>query len=162
MYSDDTSLWNHTLLVRGFARKLAISEGANLRVVEIASLLHDTGKSAGRENHHIVSARIAEGILQGLPIEEQEKQLILKCILKHRKRFHSEDNEIEIKVVQCADILGSLFNDWWQEHLRNTLSRESLNDMYENLLENINLESARTLARPQLNILRKLVGNTVN
>jgi hypothetical protein len=76
--------------------------------------------------------------------------------LKNRRRFHSEENEIEVKVVQSADILGALFNDWWQEHCRNTHSREELTNMYQNILGDLNLESARSLARPRVEVLMRI------
>jgi putative nucleotidyltransferase with HDIG domain len=71
--ADDPSLWNHTSLVREFAMRLAAVENANPKVVEIASLLHDVGKSVDKENHHVTSAQLAKEVLKENGLTEQEK-----------------------------------------------------------------------------------------
>lgn len=155
--NDDPSLYHHVQLVKKYAVKLARIEKADIYVCEIAALLHDIGKCRGREHHHISGRDLAETFLKPLNIPEEKKQLILKCIYKHRSSFSSEDNEIEVKVIQSADILGALFNDKWQEHCRKTLPRDDLLKFYDEALERINLESARRIAEPQLQILRDIL-----
>ena len=61
-----------------------------------------------------------------------------------------EDNRIEVKVVQSADALGTLFDDEWQEHSRKTMPRDTLLQLYEKALGKINLELARRIAEPQV------------
>jgi len=152
LYSD------HVQLTRKYAVELARIENADSEVCEIAALLHDIGKCEGRENHHIVGGDLAEKFLEHVDISEEKKKLILKCILKHRSRFSSEDNEIEVKIVQSADCLGTLFNSRWQEHCRKTYPRKVLLDFYDRkALEKINLDSARKIAEPQIKKLRELL-----
>lgn len=147
---------DHVQLVRKYAVELAKIEKADLFVCEVAALLHDIGKCRGRKNHHIAGRDLAEAFLERIAIPEEKRKLILKCICKHRSRFSSEDDEIEVKVVQSADCLGTLFNDRWQEHCRKTLPREVLLEFYtRKALEKLNLESARQIAEPQLQNLKK-------
>lgn len=157
-YMEDPGLWkDHVLLVRQFALRLAEIEGADPQVVEIAALLHDIGYYKGREVHHIRSYELAKEFLVTVDLPETTKALILECVLKHRTRFASEDNRIEVKVVQSADALGTLFNDEWQEHSRRTMSREILVQLYAKALRKINLESARRIAEPQIAKLEALL-----
>ena len=154
----DPTLWeNHTQLVREFALQLAQIEGADKQVVEIAALLHDAGKYKGRIDHHLTGYKLARDFLETVDLPDDKKALILKCILKHRTRFAVEDNEIEVKVVQSADVLGTLFDETWQTHSQNRMSREALGRLYDKAMGKINLESARRLAAPQLEKLRTLL-----
>jgi HD superfamily phosphodiesterase len=113
-------------LVRLFALRLAEIEGTDAQVVEIAALLHDIGSYKGREEHHIWSYELSKEFLEGINLPEITKELILECVLKHRTRFASEANRIEVKIIQSADALGTLFDDEWQEYSRRTMSRETL------------------------------------
>ena len=150
-YAGDPGLWqNHVQRVRQFALQLATIEGADPQVVEIAALLHDIGSYKGREQHHIWSYELSREFLKTTDLPEAVQERILECVLKHRTRFSMEDNRLEVKVVQSADALGTLFDDEWQEHSRRTMSRETLLQLYEKALGKINLESARRIAEPQV------------
>jgi hypothetical protein len=139
--------WSHVQLVREWADK---------QVVEIAALLHDIGRYKGRKDHHTRGYEIAKNFFEGIDLPENRKNLILKCILKHRSRFHFEDNELEVKIVQSADTLAALFSDEWQEYCRKTIPRDELLRFYDKAAELLNLESARKLAEPQIEKLKKL------
>lgn len=153
---EDPHLFEHVQLVRKYAVELAKIENADVEVCEIAALLHDIGKCRGRELHHITGRDMAEEFLKTVDIPEEKKPLILKCIVKHRSRFSSEDNEIEVKIIQSADCLGTLFNDRWQEHCRKTMPKDVLLEFYnEKALKKINLESAKRIAVPQLQKLKE-------
>lgn len=149
---------DHVQLVRKYAVELAKIEKADIQVCEIAALLHDIGKCKGREPHHITGRNLAERFLESADLPEEKKPLILKCIYKHRSRFSSEDNEIEVKIIQSADCLGTLFNERWQEHCRKVLPRDFLLYFYnEKALKKINLESAKKIAQPQLQKLKEML-----
>lgn len=157
-YPFDPNLWDvHTQLVRKYALDLAEMEGADKQVVEIAALLHDIGKCKGRADHHLTGYELSRDFLETVDLPEEKKALILKCVLKHRTRFSAEENEIEVKVVQSADVLGTLFDDGWQAHSRNTMSQESLVSLYDKAMRKINLESARSIGAPQLEKLKRLL-----
>jgi len=153
---EDPKLWEtHIQLVRKFALQLAEIEGADKEVVEIAALLHDIGKYKGRKEHNVRSYEMSKEFLKD--VEIPKKDLILKCILKHSTKYSSEDNEIEVKVVQCADALATLFDDEWQEFSRQTMEKEVLRGLYDKSLKKINLESARKIAEPQIKKLKYLM-----
>jgi len=160
-YKSDPTLWqNHIQLTRKYCIKLAKIEKANRKVLEIAALLHDIGKYKGKENHHITSCKISKDFLKNLKspdLSEKNKDLILKCIFKHRTRFSKENNELEVRIIQSADVLGTLFDDEWQEHCRKTKTKKDILAKYKKAMNKINLESARKIAKPQIEKLNRLL-----
>lgn len=152
----DSTLWkDHVRLVRKYAIKLAALEKADKHVVEIAALLHDIGKYKGREDHNVRSYELSKEFLK--PLDLKKKELILKCILKHSSRFSGEENEIEVKVVQSADGLGTLFNEDWQEYSRKTVQKEQLLQIFDKTVNKLNLNSAKKIAAPQVNKLKRML-----
>lgn len=152
---EDPHLFAHVQLVRQFAVELARSETADSDVCEIAALLHDIGKCTGRKDHHITGREMAEHVLETVTLQQERKDLILKCIV-NRRAIPSEDDEIEVRIVQSADCLGALFHDEWQEHCRKTMSRDVLMQFYnEGCFQRLSIESARAIALPRLEILKE-------
>lgn len=148
---EDPELWEgHVQLVRKYAIKLAEIENVDRDVVEIAAILHDIGKDKGREKHNERSYKLSKEFLKEIELPQDKKDLILKSVLKHSSRFLGEDNEIEVKVVQCADKLGVLFHDEWQEYSRKHFPKEELIEKYKKTLNKLNLDSARKIAEPQV------------
>jgi putative nucleotidyltransferase with HDIG domain len=147
-------LMNHVRLVRKFALKLAEIEGADKEVVGLAALLHDIGKYKDNKNHHEISFKLSKDFLNKLELSKIKKDLILKCILKHRFKFASENNEIEVKIIQSADALGTLFDDKIQKQHRKTRTKEDLLSKYDKTFKKINLSSAREIAKPQVEKLK--------
>lgn len=157
-YKDDPKLWeNHVQLVRRFALHLAEIEKVDEEVVEIAALLHDIGKDKGRKGHSERSHELSRGFLEKVDLPNEKKDLILKCILKHDSKHSGEDNEIEVKVIQSADALGTFFDEEWQKHSRETMSKEELLEIFEKSFNKINLESARKIVKPQIDKLKHLL-----
>jgi len=157
---EDPKLWeNHVLLVREFALKLAEIEGADKQVVEMAAMLHDIGKYKGRKDHAMRSYELSKAFLKNVDLPQEKKELVLKCIIKHRSKFSIEDNEIEVKVVQSADALGVLFDKELQERrTRAPLPKEETLRLIDKMMnKKINLESAREIAKPQVEKLKKLL-----
>lgn len=149
----DSTLWkDHVRLVRKYALMLARLEKADKHVVEIASLLHDIGKYKGRDEHNVRSYELAKEFLEKLNVEK--KELILKCILKHSSRFSEEENEIEVKVVQSADGLGTLFDEGWQSDWAKNTPRDLILKIFDKTLYKLNLESAKKIAIPQIKKLK--------
>tara|TARA_Y100000310_G_C20380441_1_gene667845 strand:+ start:195 stop:728 length:534 start_codon:yes stop_codon:yes gene_type:complete len=157
-YPEDAKLWeNHVQLVRKFALKLAEIEKADKVVVEISALLHDIGKDKGRKGHNERSYELSKKFLEKINLPEKKKKLILKCILKHSSKFSNEDNEIEVKVIQSADALGTFFDDEWQKFSRETMPKQELLDLFDKSFKRINLVSARKIAKPQIETLKRLL-----
>ncbi len=157
-YNGYCIIWiTHIQLVRIFALWLAEKERADRLVVEIAALLHDIGKYQGRKDHHIHGHKLAKTFLSNQNTSQEQQHLILKCILKHRTRFYSEDNELEVKIIQWADVLGTLFNENWQEHCRQTLPQDQIQQFYDQASNLISLESAKTLAQQRAQTLSAIL-----
>jgi HD superfamily phosphodiesterase len=158
-YDLEQDLWRHVQLVRQFALKLSKAEGVDIQVLECAALLHDTGKNNkdGRKRHSIRSYRLSKKFLETVDLPTSKKGLILECVLKHSSRFSANENRIEVRVMQCADALGVLFDDEWQEYTRKTISQKAIKQLYEKSLKKITLESARRLAEPQIVKLKAML-----
>ncbi len=157
-YHEDQKLWeNHVQLVRKYALRLAEIEKCDKFVVEIASLLHDIGKYKGRSGHTERSYELSKKFLKKINILQNQKELILECIRKHDSKHSQQKDKIEVKVVQCADALGTLFDDEWQEHSRRTVDKEILLGLFDKTYHKISLVSARKIAKPQVEKLRKIV-----
>lgn len=157
-YTDDPKLWeNHVQLVRKFALQLAKIENADTLVVEIAAILHDIGKDQGRPRHEERSCELSRHFLDTLSLDSEKKGLISKCILKHSSKFSKEDNEMEVKIVQSADALGTFFDEDWQDYSRKILQKDELLALYDKTYNKINLESARVIVRPQMERLKNLL-----
>ena len=155
--SEEAKLWkNHVQLVRKFALELAKIERADEDIVEISALLHDIGKDKGRKGHNEGSYELSKKFLKKINLPEEKKKLILKCILKHRSKFSDEDNEIEVKVIQSADALGTFFDNELQKFSRETMPKQELLDLFDKSFKKINLASARKIAKPQIEKLKKL------
>ena len=155
---EDQKLWeNHIQLVRKYALQLAEIESADKFVVEVAALLHDIGKYQGRESHAERSYELSKEFLKSLNIESNKVNLILKCIRFHGSKHSGEEHEIEVKIVQCADALGTIFDDEWQEHSRKTMDKKTLLGLFDKTYSKINLASAKKIAKPQIKKLRQIV-----
>jgi len=105
--------WEHTLRVCRICKHLGPVEGADMEVLLIAAYLHDIGRghqdaSNGAVCHAEKGARIAESILQPLPLSEEQKQNILHCIKSHRFRGRQAPSTPEARVLFDADKLDAI------------------------------------------------------
>ena len=83
--AEDPLQWEiHIPLTRKYAKLLAELENANTHIVDLAAILHDTGKYLGRENHHERSHKLAKTFLDEQGLSDSDRGLVLKCIFKHR------------------------------------------------------------------------------
>lgn len=155
--AEGPGLWIHTQLVRQFALRLARVEGVDPQVLEIAALLHDIGKLKAQENHSVRSYELSKVFLESVDLPQTTKERILECVLKHSSRFASGDNSIEVKVIQSADVLGTLCDEPWMEHYRKTMPKKEILQMFPKAMAKIHLESARKIAEPQIAKLKALL-----
>lgn len=105
--------FDHIERVTRMAERLAKAEGADLEIVRVAALLHDSQgsdpNSGERLSHHLASALFAEIVLkeEGWPLERIEA--VQHCIRAHRFRGDNEGPQtIEAKVIFDADKLDVL------------------------------------------------------
>ena len=106
--------FDHIERVYHMAEKLAVLEGANLEIVHVAALLHDSRgsdpNSGERLSHHEASALFAEQVLRGEGWTDEQIRAVQHCIRAHRYRGEKENEPqtIEAKVLFDADKLDVL------------------------------------------------------
>lgn len=101
----------HLLPVIKNAVMLADKYGADKDVVEVAAVFHDYADLldfANRDNHHIMGAELAEGVLSqdGYPQDFIDK--VKKCIINHRASVVKEKFSKEEICVADADAMAHL------------------------------------------------------
>ncbi len=154
------NIWElHVQLVRKYAIELAEIEKVDSQIVEIAAILHDIGRIETGEEHSVRSHDLSKSFLESLGLSESDRALILECIIKHSTRYVSEDNKIEVRILQCADALANLFDEELQEYSLKTIPKEMINQEFSKLLEKITLGSARAIAESQIIKLKALLNH---
>ena len=119
----DESTFFHTLRVRDLALRIARQENADLKVVELAALLHDVGKlSSSFKTHHLKSAEMADSFLKENGVDPETRVRIVSCVKTHMaprkllpemiKDFKEDDFpqpiSVEEKCIHDADMLELL------------------------------------------------------
>ena len=102
--SDAAHAFDHVLRVYRLAERIGRAEGADLRVVLTAALLHDVARSG--PDHHLRSAEAARDILAGEPPPFVEQ--VAHCIAAHRFRKGPPPETLEARVLQDADKLDAI------------------------------------------------------
>ncbi len=106
--------WDHHIkIVYELAKKYAVEYGADLEIVSLAALLHDIASVTDvgfTEEHHIIGADIAEGLLleQNYPIEKIE--LVKKCILNHRGSVLMDKTTPEEICIADSDAMAHFYS----------------------------------------------------
>jgi len=97
----------HVKYVVDYAKTLAEKLGADVEVVEIASLLHDIARIDGlNENHHIEGAKYAEELLNRLGYDPEKISVIKDCIISHSGSIGIPQKTIEAKCLASADAMA--------------------------------------------------------
>ena len=99
--------YEHTLRVRSLALALGEREGANLRIIEMASLLHDICKPVGRR-HAQAGAEEAERVLRGLGVRATERRRVCEAIALHCGD-NQPDSAPESRCLADADLIDGNF-----------------------------------------------------
>jgi uncharacterized protein len=105
--------WEHTLRVCKLCERIGPAEGADMVVLISAAYLHDIGRqyqdaSNGAVCHAEKGARLAEGLLNGLPLSDIQKQNIVHCIQSHRYRGRNAPRTLEARALFDADKLDAI------------------------------------------------------
>ena len=100
---------NHIKYVVKNALELAEKYGADIEVVEIGALLHDSAavyEYGPIEEHNVYGEKLADKMLSDLNYDETKKELVKKCVLNHRSSTKLNRNTIEEKCVADADVIA--------------------------------------------------------
>ena len=104
--------FDHVLRVLALAEQIAREEGADLEVVQAASLLHDmTAEGPDRATHHVSGAEKAREILLKLGHPPHKVDAVVQCICMHRFRGSESDDTPFSLEAQClfdADKLDAI------------------------------------------------------
>ena len=105
--------WDHTLRVCRLCEQIGTAEGVDMHVLMAAAYLHDIGRkyqddSKGAVCHAEKGARIAEPMVENLPLSKAQKQNIIHCIRSHRFRGNLEPGTPEARVLFDADKLDAI------------------------------------------------------
>lgn len=101
----------HLLPVINNACMLADKYGADKDVVEVSAIFHDYADLldfANRENHHILGAELAEGILINDGFSQEFVDKVKLCILNHRASINNQKFSKEEICVADADAISHL------------------------------------------------------
>jgi uncharacterized protein len=99
--------WLHTDRVRRHIRILAPAEGVDPYLAELAALLHDVGRTEpGPEAEHGArAADMAQPLLGGLPLSDDEQESILHAIRWHNSQ--RADTPL-LRILRDADMLDGM------------------------------------------------------
>lgn len=107
--SDAVHDFDHVLRVLALAERIGQAEGANLEIVQAATLLHDVGRDAAETDgldHAAFAAERARAILAGQP--PQKIEAVVHAIAAHRFRTGPEPSTLEAQVLFDADKLDAI------------------------------------------------------
>lgn len=103
--------FDHVLRVHAMAQQIGRELGADLEILQAASLLHDAAGADPRENraeHQKASAVFARQVLQGEGWSGERIQAVMHCIESHRYRGQVQPETLEAKILFDADKLDVL------------------------------------------------------
>lgn len=109
--ADLTHDFDHVLRVWCLSEWLAKAEGADMKIVKAAALLHDAhqaGVSDVRATHHLASAEVACRVLESDGWNSDDIGAVQHCIRAHRYRSPERPSTIEAMCLFDADKLDAL------------------------------------------------------
>ncbi|NPV62166.1 MAG: HD domain-containing protein [Methanotrichaceae archaeon] len=113
LYSEADSAhdFSHIVRVCSNARQIGEREGANMRVLMLAAMLHDAGslpKDAGQKEPGSVNLGPAEDFLRKKGIADDERRCVLYAIDVHRFSKGVSPVTLEARILQDADRLDAM------------------------------------------------------
>jgi uncharacterized protein len=159
---DDIHGFSHVERVYNICFKLGKNLNANLRVLQIAALLHDIGRIhqktniKSKKNHAELSAEIAYEFLQsqGFSLSQEDLKNIIHCIRSHSFSNNSNPQTLEAKILSDADKLDALGAIGLYRTIGFTIKKKGgLNQVIEHLenkilklKDQLNLDSSKKIA----------------
>lgn len=110
-YERGAHTFDHTLRVHKIAARIGRAEGADLRILLAAAILHDVGRTREKAegiSHSILSGTMSRGLLFELGYQEREVASILDAIRTHRFSEGMEPNSLEGQILSDADKLDAM------------------------------------------------------
>jgi HD superfamily phosphodiesterase len=96
--------WPHVERVLYYAQTINTEINASWDVIHCSVLLHDVGHTIQREEHHRISADIAEEYLGEKGVDQKTIVHIKECIITHSRQFSDRrPQSLEARVVFDAD-----------------------------------------------------------
>lgn len=118
LYTGDDAAhdFDHILRVTRLGERLALAEGADVEIVQIAALLHDvpvpndeSPLGATRRTHHLAAADFARQFLLARGMATERVRNVVHCIEAHRFRDQSiQPATLEAQCLYDADKLDSI------------------------------------------------------
>lgn len=96
---------DHVARVVTLSVEIGASEGADVRIIEAAALLHDIGVPVCVSNHFEIGALLAQGVLAEAGYEAREIESICHAIRAHSRYGGPEPATIEAKCLFDADAI---------------------------------------------------------
>jgi uncharacterized protein len=105
--------WDHTERVYRLCLRIGRKEKADLRILELAALLHDIGREAedrsnGKICHGRTGAALTQGILERHGLDRASVRAVVHCIRTHRFRKRAVPRTLEARILFDADKLDSI------------------------------------------------------
>lgn len=105
--------WDHIERVYTLAVHIGSIEGADLRVVKLAAILHDIGREEETRNngglcHAVRGAELASQMLRKHALDEELITKVAHCIATHRFRTEHRPQTLEARIIFDADKLDSI------------------------------------------------------
>ncbi len=102
--NDSAHAFDHVLRVYRLAQRIGRAEGADLRVLLTAALLHDIARE--EPNHHLRGAERARQLLA--EYDSAFVDAVVHCIEAHRFRKGPKPRTLEARILQDADKLDAI------------------------------------------------------
>ncbi len=99
----------HVNPVINWSRKLGKKLKADLEILELAAIFHDYASILDRkndENHHFLSASLAEDFLKRYNFPEGKIRHVQACIRNHRGSKKRNHRSIESEILASADAMS--------------------------------------------------------
>ena len=103
--------WFHIERVWKLSKKIAVAENCNLRVVELAALLHDIADPKFHEGNETLAQKISQDFLEKQNVSQEiidQVLFIIKYISFKNRGEIPEILPIELQIVQDADRLDAM------------------------------------------------------
>lgn len=135
--------FDHTLRVTRLCERLGEDEGADMRVVLPAALLHDIARPLEEEQgvaHEKAGALIADEFLRSIGYDETLIPKITHAIRTHRYRSENRPETLEAMVLSDADKLDAMgaigiARAFMQAGERNRTITDAIDHIHEKLLK---------------------------